>query len=108
MPRFDVVEEARLEKAYRKWVIGKSMTKDELADAYLKWADELDNELIRRTGLNLDFFLSYPYGEVFILEKLSPSEAASQMIEVENIKEIKNRPFFIVQGGREKRTVNTR
>jgi hypothetical protein len=106
MPRFDVVEEARRETAYRKWVIGKSMTKEELADAYLKWANELEDELIRRTGLNLDSFLSYPYGEVFILEQLTPSEAASQMIDVENIKEINNRPFFIVQGGREKQTVN--
>ena len=108
MPRFDVVEEARREKAYRKWVIGKSMTKEELADAYLKWANELEVELLRRTGLNLDFFLSYPYGEVFLLENLTPSEAASQMIEVENINEIKNRPFFVVQGGREKQTVNRR
>jgi hypothetical protein len=108
MPRFDVVEDARREKAYRKWVIGKSMTKEEIGDAYLKWANELEDELLRRTGLNLDFFLSYPYGEVFLLEKLTPPEAASQMIEVENINEIKNRPFFVVQGGREKQTVNRR
>ena len=91
----------RCAAAYKKWVERRNMTREEVADAYRKWTGELEELLIQRTGLDLDSFLDYPIGELFLLEELTPTEAANQIIEIEGVKEIKHRNFYIVRTNKE-------
>ncbi|MDR3605424.1 MAG: hypothetical protein P4L38_12400 [Syntrophaceae bacterium] len=73
-----------------------SFTKDEFISAYYQWVTELEDELVRRTGYNLDNFPDYPDLDYFLFEPQTPTEAVNGIILSRNLREIKPRPFYVV------------